>query len=259
MLRHISMFLVLAWAVTCLSQANADSLSLSLIGAGPTGTVVLSGSALPSPYQGGVNVYAGLLDWQVPPTPSTPTLYTYCIDVQSVISIGNTYSFNEVPLASSGLFSTPVLNAVENLWSDQGAAGNTTNGANISDGTAATFQVALWDIINDFYQNAGSSSTPVIGTPPLSFSSPGSGFSSSDLTTALAWATQAYADGAYTGTASLDALVAQDGSQNQAIYLGSPAPAIASTPLPPSYAGGLALFGIIGMLTLPHRNRASVS
>src|SRR5579859_3016248 len=98
----------------CVGAARAATLNLILGTPAPAGTVVLSGSALPSPYQGGVNAYDGVLNW-TDVNDSTVHYSTYCIDVASVISVNNPYQFNLVDLASSGLFDSKVINAVENL------------------------------------------------------------------------------------------------------------------------------------------------
>src|SRR5208282_5283404 len=98
------------------------------------------------------------------------------------------------------LFAAPVVNAIENLWNDQTAAGNTGNIGAISAGEAATFQVALWDIINNYNGQTGASAGLLTGNSQVAtFNSPGNGFTSGELTAAYSWAAQAYAGGTYNG------------------------------------------------------------
>jgi hypothetical protein len=212
------------------------------------------GNALPAPYQGGVDVYAGVLNWV---DPSNVHYSTYCVDVASVISIGNQYSFQLEDLATSNLFSTPVLNAVENLWAQHPVEGDVglVTGPGIFASNAATFQVALWDIITNHYDQTGNP----VGSPQLTFSMPANGFSSTDLSNALTWANNAYSAGTYTGPDNFAVLVSQDNGQNQAMFLvgGGPQGGPSIAPVPASWIGGLVLLALTGAFRLVSRREVA--
>jgi len=237
------------------SQSRAD-ISLTLTGSGPAGGVLALGTALPPTQQTGVGVIAGVLDW----TDGSNPVYTYCIDIVHDIGTGQTHTFNISPTDlnvndPSTLFSAPVVRAINNLWNDHstgvGAPGllDTTAHVNaISNANAAMFQIALWEVIYDFKNdNTGTLLSPA----PLSFLN----LSDGDLATANSWAVQAYTD---VGTANvgLEALVATDGSQNQAIFL--QASGAEPTPAPLSAIGGMALLGLIGTAKWIRRRRVNV-
>jgi hypothetical protein len=264
-MRKVSVLLALVCGLAIARASFAGDLTLTLDGPGPTGTVVLSGTALPSGYQSGVNCYAGLLEWnQVVSTPPTPApIYTYCIDVASIITSGKTYYFEQENLATATqyntttpLFPATVVDAIENLWIDQPILGNTSNGSTISASGAAEFQVALWDIINNWNGVTGSGAGIKSPSTVLNFSSPSDGFTQTELndaistTSPLGWAEIAYSQGVPKSGPLLQALVATDGSQNQAIYIG-PDPA----PVPRSFFSGLVLFGMIATATKSRRMR----
>lgn len=220
--------------------------SLQLTGAGPAGTVYLYGSALPSPYTDAahqVDAYAGVLDWK--DTTNNTTVYTYCIDVAAIIYTGQTYNFNSpVDLGSASLpFTTQQINGIYNLWTDThfGLA-NGVNGpvTSASQQDAAMFQVAIWDIL----YNDGSTS---LTNSALSFANPSDGLDSTSLQNALTYANQDYNAPAPSGNPGVFALVATDGSQNQALYIGGTLPPATTVPLPASSSAGLALLGICGI------------
>jgi hypothetical protein len=229
----------------CAGVSRASTLDLVLGTPAPAGTVVLSGSALPSPYQGGVNAYDGVLNW-TELNNSSVTYSTYCIDVASVISINNPYQFNLVDLASSGLYDSKVINAVENLWAQHPVEGNVglALGPNIYASNAATFQTALWDIIQNHYDKNGNP----VATPTLNFSSPGQGFTNTDLANAFDWSAAAYAAGTYTGPNNFAALVATDGGQNQAMFMVNMGSQIIAVPTPSACAGGVALMAALAFI-----------
>jgi hypothetical protein len=240
----------------CVSPTIGATLQLTLGTPSPAGTVELTGNALPVPYQGGVNVYAGVLNWA---DPSNVPYSTYCVDVASVISIGNQYNFLLEDLATSNLFSAPVLNAVENLWAQhpvEGDVGLATNPLILAN-NAATFQVALWDIISNHFDQAGN---PVL-SPTLGFSSPANGFTSTDLTNAMTWATNAYAAGTYSGADNFAVLVAQDHGQNQAMFLvgGGPEGGPSIAPIPAPWMGGLVLLALTGAFRVTNRPNAAAT
>jgi hypothetical protein len=240
------------------SQSKADSITLTLTGAGPTGIVEASGTALPAAQQSGVWTYAGVLDWKDAAT-SAP-VYTYCIDIVHDIAGGQTHTFDISPTDlsvsnPSTLFSAAVVRAINNLWRDHssglGAPGlldSTAHVTAISNDDAATFQIALWEVIYDFQNNnTGTLLSPL----PLSFSN----LTAGDAGLAQTWATAAYTD-AGTANVGLEALVATDGSQNQAIFLqAAGAPPL---PAPLSVIGGVMLLGLIGTAKWVRRRRRIV-
>ena len=239
----------------CAQFAHATTLDLVLGNPNPAGTVVLSGSALPSPYQGGVNVYAGVLNWTDQHN-SLIQYSTYCIDVASVININNPYHFSLVDLATSSLYDSKVINAIENLWAQHPVEGNvgTTLGAGINASNAATFQSALWDIIENHYDKNGNAISPTLG-----FSSPGAGFTTTDLATAITWSSQAYAAGTYTGPHNFAALVALDQGQSQAMFLTGVGPQFSPVPVPTpgSLTGGAVLLAAMALTRRGFRRRTN--
>jgi hypothetical protein len=242
----------LAWLIVGGTVTRADS--LELLGAGPTGTVYLTApTLLPAPYNGAypyaVNVYAGVLDWTDTPGNSSPDYFTYCVDVNSVIYTGTTYNFlAPQAITSASLFSSKVINAVQNLWQDEPTEAQLVAGAGASPPAltgqqAAEFQIALWDIIYN-----GSSGTLLDGssnTSPLYFSGDNP---SGSISTALSWANQAYNVDTRDNSAyqNVDVMVATDGGQNQAIYISTMGPATATVvPLPRACISGVVLFGLM--------------
>lgn len=232
------------------SGALADS--LQLLGAGPAGTVNLYGTALPSPYNDTdgskqVDVYAGVLDWKN--TVTNASVYTYCIDVGAIIQTGHTYTFNGLqPLGSVSLgFSTAEIDGIYKLWTDTRFGTATGVSGPLTSATpqdAAMFQVAIWDIL---YNNGSTSLT----NTALSFSGPGNGLDSTHLLAALSYANDDYTHGT-SSNPGVDAFVATDGSQNQALYIsggGHQSPA----PLPASFTAGAGLLVLLGTAGLCRR------
>ncbi|HTW94500.1 MAG TPA: hypothetical protein VMD30_06895 [Tepidisphaeraceae bacterium] len=245
----------------------AGSLTYTLVGAGPTGEVDIT-----SPEYGlSGNFYAGVLDWTTgtPTDPATANYLTYCIDIQSVISIGTQYSFtasSPESLSSAGLFSTTVDDAIDDLFYDESTAAelapgsitsttvSSLNGSSTENTLATEFQLALWDVI---YSSEISDGKVTFSSP-----SPSKGYddntANSMLSDAQGWATTAL-DQANEGinNADAEALVSNDGGQNQAIYIsmvGSPV----SLPLPASIGSGIVLLGLAGTGAI-WRRRAKIS
>lgn len=243
----VAAFLVLGFGC---KLAGAASITLTLTGAAPAGTVTLAG------LDNG-NAYAGVLDWK---DGGGIKYYTYCVDVQHSIFVNSTYTFNEVSLSTlfPGAANTAKVNAIKNLWVQHIAGPSnidtTAHVALITNEAAAEFQVALWDLLYN-YDSTGNH----LGTSQLTFSNPGNGLTTGDLTTILntttGWAKQAYLAGTYTGNLNIQALQATNGGQNQALYLGvtQNTPPV---PLPSSAACGFAMFAMIGFAKL--RNARSI-
>jgi hypothetical protein len=260
-----------ALGLVVLGANQAFGLSLTLLGAGPTGEVYMTASPLGA-YNGD-NFYAGVLDWKKSSEAgSTPDYFTYCVDIASVIFINGSYSFNQetVGTLSSNLpatFPTAVMNGIENLW-DQNLTGfqdtlhtltSTDKYALETNTEAAELQIALWDIIYN-----GSSGTLLSGeskSSPLYFSNPNIPGS---VDAAMTLANNAYKVGhaPSDNAPGLTALQATDGSQNQ-IYLGA-TPTTGGTgvtlaPAPNSLLAFLMLLGSVGVyrvaLSRPERAR----
>ena len=229
-------------------QSHADTVTLTLDGASPAGTVTLAGSQLPAGYNP-VNVYAGVLDWTTGTVAGVPNEWTYCVDVAAIINVNHSYQYSYTPQVLN--FSPTTINALQWLWQDStfanaGQINSQPNVDAISAEHAAMFQVAIWDILYD----EGT-------TPTLSFSNPGSGLTGTDLTNALAAAHADYLKGVgggpTTGTSELTELIASSG-QNQVTFIGmAPAPTL---PMPRSFAGGLALLGLLGVGCLRRKANA---
>lgn len=239
-------------------RSSADTLLLN--GANPAGTVDLYGSALPSGYGSAsqaVDAYAGVLDW-TDTSNNNASVYTYCIDVASIIYQNNSYSYTWptglTPQSTS--FSIQQVNAIYNLWNDPsfGNAGNiggTVSGISAVD--AGMFQVALWDILYDNGASATQLTNPgyalyFVPNSPLGSSS----LTSSELGTALNAASNDFATASSTQLGSnpgVDALIITTGDygQNQALYIGGSGSNFSTTPLPASFPTGLALLGICGI------------
>jgi hypothetical protein len=224
------------------SRVSADS--LQLIGAAPAGTVYLYGSALPAPYTDAahaVDAYAGVLDWK--DTNTNLPVYTYCVDVAAIIYTGHTYQFETLqPLTASSLpsFTSQEINGIYNLWTDSNFATATGVNGPVTTATpqdAAMFQVAIWDIL---YNNGSTSLT----NSALSFAGPSNGLDLTSLQNALNYAHADYNAGPASNPGVM-ALIATDGSQNQALYIGSTGHQSA-VPLPASFTAGIALLGLLG-------------
>lgn len=220
-------------------EVRADSVTLTLDGASPAGTVVLAGSELPAGYNP-VDVYAGVLDWTTGTVAGVPNEWTYCVDVAAIINVNNSYQYTYTPQVLN--FSQTTIQALEWLWNDStfanaGQINSQTNVNAITAEHAAMFQVAIWDILYD----EGT-------TPTLSFSNPGNGLTGTDLADALAAAHTDYLKGVAgaptSGVPELTELIANSG-QNQVTYIGM-APA-SGLPVPKSFAGGLVLLGLVGV------------
>src|SRR6185437_6726467 len=129
--------------------------------------------------------------------------------------------------------------------------GTSFNPSGISPTNAAMFQVAIWDIL----YNKGSATAT--GNTQLNFTNPDNGLTQTNLQNALTYANQDYSKTIDpTKIPAIQALVATDGSQNQAIYLGGflpppPTPA----PLPAAANAGLALLGCVGLGAWVRRRR----
>lgn len=255
----------IALAAVPVSRVSADSLQLT--GANPAGTVNLYGSAL-IPDLGNattqVDAYAGVLNWTDTSTNPNTAVYTYCIDVASIIYVGNPYTFSYPPVAltpsvnlgyptNGGDLTTQQVNAIYTLWTDPyfHDAGNLTSAATVAaigQTYAGEFQVALWDIL----YNVDSTNNTLDGTA-LNFApnNPlgGSSLTSGELSGALG---EAYTDYANASSSTLganpgiDALITTNG-QNQAIYIGGSGPFVTAVPLPASFGAGLALLGLAGV------------
>jgi hypothetical protein len=273
MLRYLLVAFVMLSAGTALNYARAD-IVMTL---NPNDPVDPRGFVrLDSPLLGGYSgdtFYAGVMNWTE--TNPSQSVYTYCIDVASVIDANVPYHFSapaQVGLASgngSGItWTTNIVNAVKSLWNDPVSSkyGQVGIGVNLpvdaqntvvqNDIGAAEFQVALWDIIYD--GGLQVTTPPPAGSTQVAFNSLNPG----DLTTAFNWANQAYADGAtYALATNVQTLTADPtgSSQNQAMYLflGSTGNQ-SSTPLPPSLSGGLVLLGIVATQKWAARRRVRV-
>ena len=252
---------VVAAVSLCAVQAGAMSMTLTLTGVGPTGTVTLGGT------QSGLDhgtFYAGVLDWK---DGSNTPYYSYCIDDSHTISINNTYHFNALhangtdgalPASLNYITSSATkLSAIGYLFAQHdtgvGAPGDllATNHNSISGSDASAFQVALWDVIYDTPGSLAISGNSTSLSIPLSFSdlSPGS------LSTADSWAVAAInaavANSNYVNP-NLIMWAATDSGQNQAFFTYSPNTPVA--PAPSSVFGGLALLGVLGASKLRRRS-----
>jgi hypothetical protein len=274
---RIGILILAAFVFTCLLrpvEASAADVTLNLLnGINPGG---IANMDLPvDTYDGGV--YVGMLNWTV----ATDTIgdfgkagssvNTYCIDTASIIYASHTYAF-DVKSASylatggsggSGIttgdvtYSTALVGAIEYLFAHgtyntstttgNSNAGNTSNTAGISNDDAETFQMALWDLIN------GWSSTGLKGD--LAAQNPYDGGSSTDIANAYLLATQAMDNGVYSSTANFEALIADDGGQNQAIIFNELTPNTGtSVPLPSVASTGIVLLsGVAGLAFVRRR------
>lgn len=274
-MRKFSIMIGLAVVLSGLPRAFGGTLDLTLLGANPTGEVYMKSSLLGG--YSGYNFYAGVLDWTDKVGSNVPDVYTYCVDISSVINTNNPYDFNSEPFNSStpstqtlasqlaSTFTTPVVDGIENLWIQQQSLFQATLSSpsinTTTDNDAEELQIAIWDIIyngNTGTLYDGSQEYITGNTPtPLWFYSA----SPNDLTAALGFAKAAYFGTGGTATSApafipsnLMALQEQpingvDG-QNQ-IYLtgfnlgntGVPL----SVPLPDSLAAFLTLMGGVGL------------
>ena len=172
----------------------------------------------------GLTAYDGVLNWTDTINKDAQghflTYSTYCIDLSAVISpAGNPYHFSLMSLSQvtgngAGQYSSAQINAMENLWAQHPTEGNVGVGItpSIDAGHAAMFQTALWSILD----------------PTLTFGSPGSGFSQTQLdtvlnpNTAIGWVAMATSV-TYSGSSDdFQVLVSTDHGQNQAMYLVGP-------------------------------------
>jgi hypothetical protein len=235
-----------------------DPVNLTLLNVSPGGDIdMFDSGVLPSGDYGD-----GVLDWSNNyPTISTPNVFTYCVDVNSVIYFGGLYHFNsEATLPSGGPFTQAEMYGIDELWNAQLAGFLETLGNNIgmpaldSNNEAADLQVALWDVIYD-----GGSAT---GTGPLSFSNNTAGGNLD--TTAFAWANAAataaqndITNNTPPSSPLLNFLDATDGGQNQIFIGGVSSPPPSTTPLPTAATSCLVLLGVVGSLGVAAKVRSS--
>lgn len=257
----ISFFLALICGLGLARTGSADTYTYTLENVGPYGTVVLSGTDLPAGYQSGVDVVAGMLEFNKHDNNNgndhtgDTLLYTYCIDVASIISFGGQWSTTLASLAAPELaFTQTQQYAIENLFNNN-LAGFTTPLVPIVNGAAAgNFQVALWDIIYNSASLEGGSPSNANSTA-LSYSSPGGGvdLNPTDTGAAFKLAYDAYSLAKqqvnHTQAApanNVETLLMTDG-QNQAHYLvgGGPLFLTLAVPTPLASWGGLCLLGLL--------------
>jgi len=219
--------------------AKASSITLTYQGSGPDGQVKLSGPALPSQYSSGVTVYAGVLNWT-----GSSNFSTYCIDVNGAIFPQNTYTFTQVDLATSTLFSPTIRSAIISLFAQHPAAGYV--GENItpsmSGADAATFQTALWDIVENYLPDGTPNPGNLVFSDPFGF----------DPTVSQTWAQNAFATSSTPSNFVVQAFVVDDGQgQNQVFIVPETVNGGLPVPSPASFAGGILLLS--GLLI--RRNR----
>jgi hypothetical protein len=262
-----------SWA----TQASADS--FTLLGnqnGGSAEIVTLSGTANGTAInQGGV--ISDILDWQDTSSAATVTsplssglkFQAYCIDVLHDIGIGNPYTLNVGSLASASTgagWAPGAQTAIQYLFGGSHPSGLTPvppGGIASAPGTSALsdgdFQSAIWAIIYDYNNLSLLSAAPTSLASGLSMTISGG----IDSTAAqMAW--QAVQDSLPTSThkdssildTSLEAMYLSSGDSGQQQIFLTDAPAPPSTPLPPAYAGGLILFGMIGVVTQLRRTKS---
>jgi hypothetical protein len=254
-MRKLPLIVGLAVLMLGFGRVFGDTLNLTLLNVSPGGDIDMSDPGVLANGDYG----DGVLDWSNNyPLISTPNVFTYCVDVNSVIYFGGLYHFNsEATLPSSDdPFSLAQAYGIEELWNENAEGFVETLGINIgmpaldSNAEAANLQVALWDVIYD----GGSLS----GAGPLSFS----GDTAGDLGTAFGLANTAalaaaadIADDTTPAPSQLNFLDATDGGQNQIFIGGLTSPNTA--PLPTPASSSLVLLGVLGTLGIASKIRGS--
>jgi hypothetical protein len=198
---------------------------------------------------------------------TTSTVYnTYCVDISSVIGIGDWYYMNQESLGSlpTSPYNGNVIDGIETLvYNNYSGFYDTLFGLGSLDTAteAAELQIALWDII----YNPENATTLYDGSQmssPLYFS-----HDSTDLGTALGLANAAYGKGAPANNSGLMAFQAVigtalgDNGQNQ-IFLTlniSPTGDSNPVPLPTTASTSVALLCGMGGFAAVRRRLAKVS
>jgi hypothetical protein len=196
---------------------------------------------------------------------------TYCVDVLHDIGIGGTYSLavGTISSASSGAgWGSGVQTAVQYLFGSNnsglkpvppGGIGTGFNGTTAQ--TDGDFQAALWATIYDYSALSALSAAPSnLNLGPLAIANYGGGYLGiTSNAAAMAWgAVQDSLGGSHlqagaNQNTSLDAMYLTNTSTGQQQVFITSAAALASTPLPHAYAGGLVLFGLVGVVTRARR------
>lgn len=265
---------VLLTATLLASRAWADDMQFDnlLHGTGSAATIQFAGSTSTE------DVYSDVLTWTdlstgAANTLGATTLETYCVDVIGNINFNTPYNLNiDGPLVANAghdsYLTTGVVEAISTLFAKY-PSGLVTPGSPETNGGAGTvasdaeFQAALWAIIYDNsslatatlsqFENTASPALPLMMT---------SSNTASVLSTAFTMAQTAWnAQGTGTPPNSLDVMIVNDpategdpNDQGQSqIYIGEPNSSTTTTPLPASFAGSLALFGLMGIVSRPRR------
>src|SRR5258708_6880578 len=231
-----------------MSVSRADTMVLQ--SATPAEIVHLNAPTL-NPAVNNVDGYAGVLNWLDTSVNPQKSFQSFCIDVNHDISLGGTYTYTvggNVNTSVNGnggdpLLTTTIIKQIYGLWLQHGTADLTS----MTNHTAASFQVALWDIL----YNGGSAN----GSGPVTVSS-GNGTIQTDITTGFGWANYAMLNPDTTNASFLDTMIFTSTNGQQQIYIGGPVGAPASTPLPRPFVGGLALLGILRLFNCRTRTAA---